>query len=397
MVGDEAAARRLVGLAVDDPDKTVRRLSLEALESWGQTVKRDPVTGEWRPISPADNAAAKAALAGVAKQLLAADRRDHWATAIRACHGLKVALPSGALQRIVMDPKSPIGAREAAFNQLGGQTPGWAAAVGAKLLARPKQDGRLVKAIHAFLASSDLQGAIPVFSRLTVDDAISIAVRQSAIDALTGSKTPAAHDALRPIFNLWRTGKVPPGLLVELHKAAAVYKEAAPAKEDAVLRLLHGGDADRGRELFVNHQAAQCIRCHRMGRIKGGGDAGPDLSAVAKRLSGRQLVEALIQPGAQIAPGFGIVSVTRKDGTMVAGVLRSETAQYIEIAIGDKPPVRVPVADIASRTKPVSAMPPMGAILKPHEIRDLVAYLATTGRRPPAKKRPAAVRKSLKP
>ena len=64
---------------------------------------------------------------------------------------------------------------------------------------------------------------------------------------------------------------------------------------------------------------------------------------------------------------------------MVAGVLRSETAKHLEIAVGDNPVMRVAVTDIASRFSPaVSAMPPMGAILKPHEIRDLVVFLATT-------------------
>ncbi len=387
IVGDAAAARRLCGLAVGDADKTVRELSLQALESWVTLVNRDPVTGEWRPIAPADGAAAKTAMTDVAKQLLAADRRDHWATAIRACDGLGIGLPGDSLQGIVEDPKSPLAAREAAFNRLGGQAPGRAATIGAKLLAQPKLQGRLAKAINAFMASSDLEEAIPVFSRLTVDDAVSIAVRQSAIAALTASKAPAAHDALRPVFDLWRAGKAPPGLLVELHAAAAIYKEAAPAKDDAALRLLHGGDAGRGRELFTNHQAAQCMRCHRMGkRSAGGGDAGPDLTRVGQHLSAPQLVEALLNPGARIAPGFGIVSVTRKDGTTVAGLLRSETATHLEIAVGDDPPKKVAVADIASRSTPVSAMPPMGAILKQHEIRDIVAFLAATG--PVAKKRP---------
>ncbi len=36
---------------------------------------------------------------------------------------------------------------------------------------------------------------------------------------------------------------------------------------------------------------------------------------------------------------------------------------------------RIPKTEIASRRNPVSAMPPMGAILKPREIRDLVAFL----------------------
>jgi quinoprotein glucose dehydrogenase len=45
--------------------------------------------------------------------------------------------------------------------------------------------------------------------------------------------------------------------------------------------------------------------------------------------------------------------------------------------VGDPPTERrIAKAEIAQRTNPVSAMPPMGLILKPREIRDLVAGLA---------------------
>ena len=42
------------------------------------------------------------------------------------------------------------------------------------------------------------------------------------------------------------------------------------------------------------------------------------------------------------------------------------------------PPVerRIAKADIAARTDPVSAMPPLGLILKPRDVRDLVEFLA---------------------
>ena len=38
---------------------------------------------------------------------------------------------------------------------------------------------------------------------------------------------------------------------------------------------------------------------------------------------------------------------------------------------------RIQVADIATRTNGVSAMPPMNLLLTPREIRDIVEYLAS--------------------
>ena len=42
-----------------------------------------------------------------------------------------------------------------------------------------------------------------------------------------------------------------------------------------------GGDAERGRDLFRNHVAAQCSRCHRTG--PSGSDIGPELTKIAEK------------------------------------------------------------------------------------------------------------------
>ena len=92
---------------------------------------------------------------------------------------------------------------------------------------------------------------------------------------------------------------------------------------------LFGGDAEKGGNIFRYSNAGQCVRCHKVG--SSGADVGPNLTTIAKTLSREQLLEALVDPGARVAPGFG----------------------------------------------PVSGMPPMGMLLKPNEIRDVVAYLST--------------------
>ncbi|HEV3484399.1 MAG TPA: hypothetical protein VG106_03255, partial [Vicinamibacterales bacterium] len=62
----------------------------------------------------------------------------------------------------------------------------------------------------------------------------------------------------------------------------------------------------------------------------------------------------------------------------VDGMLRGETDTHVIVSTGT-PPVerRIPKADIAERSNPVSAMPPMGALMKPAEIRDVVEFLGT--------------------
>jgi putative heme-binding domain-containing protein len=141
--------------------------------------------------------------------------------------------------------------------------------------------------------------------------------------------------------------------------------------------LLVGGDPRRAQQVFVEHPAAQCVRCHAVGD-NGGATVGPNLMGVASRLTREQILESLLEPSARIAPGFGTVSLTLRNGQKVDGTLRSETDTEILLVAGDPPAERRLVkADVTQRTNPVSAMPPMGAILKPREIRDLVAGLAT--------------------
>jgi putative heme-binding domain-containing protein len=98
---------------------------------------------------------------------------------------------------------------------------------------------------------------------------------------------------------------------------------------------------------------------------------------IGSQLSREQLLQALLDPSARIAPGFGAVSVKLKNGRTVDGLLREERARQLVIEDASGARQTVAVTDIASRTNAPSAMPPMGAVLKPHEIRDLVEMLAT--------------------
>ncbi len=139
--------------------------------------------------------------------------------------------------------------------------------------------------------------------------------------------------------------------------------------------LTTGGSPLRGRQVSQQHAAAQCGRCHATGASTA--DVGPPLAGVGSRLTRQQLLESLIMPSARLAPGYGQVSVTLKNGQKVDGTLREESATTIAIDDTTRGLQRIQVADIATRTNGVSAMPPMNLLLTPREIRDVVEYLAT--------------------
>lgn len=160
----------------------------------------------------------------------------------------------------------------------------------------------------------------------------------------------------------------------EIKKALADYESAIAASEDPLASwkmALLGGDADRGEKVFVSQPAAQCSRCHAAGPDQ----AGPVLDGVALRGDRRFLLESLVIPAAKVASGFGMVAATLKDGSSVGGTLSAESPEAIVL---DMAGVKKTIlrSEISELSEPISAMPPMGAILSIRELRDLVAWLS---------------------
>lgn len=141
---------------------------------------------------------------------------------------------------------------------------------------------------------------------------------------------------------------------------------------------LEGGDPVAGNALFVSHPAGECMRCHRVGENHdSGGITAPNLAGVANRHADRRyFLESLLTPSAVIAPGFGVVAIDFKNGASLNGNLIASTPEHLDLEYKSKA-IRIKRADIASVSDPVSAMPPMGEHLKPTELRDLIAWLAS--------------------
>src|SRR5262249_4070232 len=84
------------------------------------------------------------------------------------------------------------------------------------------------------------------------------------------------------------------------------------ADPDALLRVaMHsGGDAKRGQALYRS-AAAGCATCH---KVHGqGGDAGPDLSQIGGKLDRAHLIESILNPSAEIPPGYHVTVIETSD------------------------------------------------------------------------------------
>lgn len=146
------------------------------------------------------------------------------------------------------------------------------------------------------------------------------------------------------------------------------------SETDQFKETLLGGSFRQGREIFMTNSTAQCVRCHSVGGE--GGSVGPNLKQIGKTLTREQILQAMIEPSARIAPGYGNVSLTLTDGQEVTGVLMKESDEELVLKTNAAEPLKVPISRIKSRENFPSGMPPMGAILSKREIRDLVEYLA---------------------
>jgi quinoprotein glucose dehydrogenase len=158
-------------------------------------------------------------------------------------------------------------------------------------------------------------------------------------------------------------------LSTELNKAVPkgdMYEEYAD--------VLYGGDRRSGERYFARNETGQCIRCHTLDGTKG--PVGPDLSNIGSILDRKQLLKALIEPSARLAPGYGTIKLTLKDGQEIIGILEKDGAKEIVLRTSEAEPLRIATARVAQRENFPSSMPVMNEKMSRHELRNMIEYLA---------------------
>ncbi|MEM0967941.1 MAG: HEAT repeat domain-containing protein [Verrucomicrobiota bacterium] len=243
---------------------------------------------------------------------------------------------------------------------------------------------------RSLLFDLDPEAALAVLGETLASDRASTREKQAAIEAITKSEQPKATKILVSAIHQLASGDMDPGVGLELMEAARTKKEHPEMKDamkayraslDATDSMAEwkrlcaeGGDVAKGETVYYNHGAAQCARCHPMHGT--GGNVAPELGTIGKLRDADYLVRAMVTPHSEVAEGYGISSITMKDGTALGGMLRpSGDPNEIRLLVGEEEKV-LRKDQIASQTPPLSAMPPMGGILTKAQVRDVVAFLA---------------------
>ncbi len=390
--GGKENADRLVKIAAGTALDLDQRLeALRLLLQWAKPAPVDQCHGKWDPLPDRDLAEISPTLEAGLPALLAADEALLGPTLLLVDH-LKLSrqnFSQESLLRIVRSAKVAGPARATALDLWHAGQPADADKILLDLVTDPSDE--IASSALTHLAKSDpakaLEGAAAALKSTSVSrrqgawKAIAnIPGRESAVIIAQGLQeilTPKSDASSQIELLAAAAGRKEPAIVTAL---TAYQKSLNPADPlAAAMPALEGGDAVRGEDLFRNHGTSQCIRCHKAGEGGHdlGGDAGPNLFGIAHRNPERRyLLEALIVPGAAVAPGYGIISLTLKNGKAVGGTLSEETADQYVVKVGTED-ITVKKTEVQSATDPISAMPPMGGLLTLSETRDIVAYLAT--------------------
>jgi quinoprotein glucose dehydrogenase len=215
-----------------------------------------------------------------------------------------------------------------------------------------------------------------------------VPVRQNAISALALISAPDAEKALGKLMDALLAGRLPAALKLDVLDAAAakaglkdkVAAYQATWKKDDVLagyrEAMDGGDAENGRRIFLEKAEVSCQKCH---KVKGqGGEVGPILDTVGGHKTREYILESLVVPNKEIAPGFAQVVLLLKSEAIESGRIEFETEDEVALILADGTRKKIPKKNIQARKVGLSPMPEdLVKKLSKREIRDVVEFLAS--------------------
>ncbi len=150
------------------------------------------------------------------------------------------------------------------------------------------------------------------------------------------------------------------------------------------------GDPNAGRQLFFGK--GQCSTCH-MIRGKGGFMA-PELTAYAKSRTADDILQAIVNPDADLEPTSRVAEVRTRAGQSLTGVVRAEDNLNITLQTEDGRYHFLSRSSLAMVNYTDHSLMPhdYGTRLTSRELDDLVGFLIVTGRNAPAEPTPAKPR-----
>jgi len=392
-LGRQQHARNLVGYLADssNPD-SLRREAASLLTAWENPGQFDRVVNLYRPLPQRDP--------GVVRRLLEtniAALLDNASPAIKQdlIHLLqhsRIAAGNDVLVRWVEDDNESSETRTAAMQLLTEMKDPRSQEIIEKALEDNDPQlriiaGRILAERHPRRAAMLL---IPIVATST-----SQAEQQQALATLGTLSEPRVATALAGWLDQLREGRFPENLHLDLIEAATRQNDPEVADKLAAYRntfspddtlsdyraALHGGNYERGRDLFIGRGEVRCLRCHAVKNV--GGTAGPPLSRVGVEQTREHLLESIVLPNAKITKGYETTVITTDEGRVISGIVQSEDDKWLQLLTPERQKIDIAVESIEDRFGGKSAMPEdMHKYLDVFDLRDLVEFLSHLGNRP---------------
>lgn len=374
-IGGPDQARQLLSLAShDDLALSVRQAALIGLQQWEKHVTTDPVLGHYRPLVENLERKLSDLQDSISEPLRAFVTEKHDQSLITLA--VELATASG----ITLDPATLL--TQSRNTDLVPELR--VALIDSYVLAATDDLPEVIRSFLKDPAAEVRASALSHAGELKLPDFAIFAEQAIRDEQLIVARAAIAGFAKSDpavVSKLWneRDKEIRPALWLDLYLALSelglpeASNFAASGPNEVYHLSIAGGDPTKGDIVFHNQGA--CLQCH---IISGqGGIQGPELTTVGKRLTPEQILESLYNPGAVIAPGFGLTTVTLNNGNAVLGRLAEETDSHITVIALDGAKTVHPRAEVKTIAPPLSAMPPLAAALPPRDLRDLVAYLVS--------------------
>ena len=346
-VGNAQCAIRLAAYATrENAPEAMRIEAIKTLSQWTNPDRLDRVQGWHRGLEPRSAPEAHAALDLHLGALLTASSKSVQSSTAALIKRLDYGNAAERVTQLALDPKTSAAVRASSLTAMAAlKAPELTKAINLGLKSDSPQ--LRMAAREAILNPSSQIEQVQWASR-----AGTLAEKQHAIALAARITSSQSETLMKSWTNAMIKGTAPAELALDIYIAASnheatseevkKYTSTLPANQGGPLALaLHGGNPEKGREIFQTSITGQCMRCHRVGKDKSTGiaaaEVGPDLTGVGSRRDREYLLRSLLNPSADIDPA----------------------------QLRDGQPANV------------SVMPPMAGLLKPKEIRDLVAYLAS--------------------
>jgi len=158
-------------------------------------------------------------------------------------------------------------------------------------------------------------------------------------------------------------------------RAAKLFQSNSAAKRQDIIQTYRKsfelrGEANRGREVFVR----ACASCHRKNNL--GNEIGPNMATVVEH-SNEKLLVNILDPNADIQPGFQAYNVLLESGEVLTGLLAGETANSVSIKSAKGVTQTVSRLEIERlRNSNMSLMPEeLESILTQQDLADVIAFI----------------------